>query len=174
MHRSIKKMKKVPNGLHFLISELRKDAPVSIWLPSYDNYDYDLLTLFLKKECNVFNDSVLTSRLTNSFPIIIKIIREILDNDKNEYLSDSICNIFISMIHLREDVNKLSRERAVKRTKPTMDYKPCMAECYPNNPIHTMENQYEADLSKDKTEDSPCTKVCSIMINLYHKFFICY
>ena len=59
---AVKKMKKVPEGLNFLISELRKDSPVSIWLPSYDIADYDLLTKFLKKECNVFQDSLLTSR----------------------------------------------------------------------------------------------------------------
>ena len=100
------------------------------------------------------------ARLTKSFPIVTKIIRQILNKDKNDYLSDTVCNILISMIHLREDFNQISRERAVKRTKPTIDYQHCMAECYPNNPVHTMENQYEADVSKDKTEDSPCTKVC--------------
>ena len=45
----VKKMKKVPEGLKFLISELRKDSPVIIWLPSYDISDYDLPTKFLKK-----------------------------------------------------------------------------------------------------------------------------
>ena len=54
----VKKMKNVPERLNVLISELTKDSPVSIWLPSYDIADYDLLTKFLKKECNVFQDSL--------------------------------------------------------------------------------------------------------------------
>ena len=52
----------------------------------------------------------------------------------------------------------ISYERAVKRTKPKSNYKPCVAECYPNNQEHTMENQYEADTKRDRTEDKKCEK----------------
>ena len=57
--------------------------------------------------------------------------------------------------------NLISYERAVKRTKPKNGYKPCMAECYPNNPEHTMENYYLADTKRDKTEDKKCEKTYS-------------
>ena len=67
--------------------------------------------------------------------------------------------VFLSMISLLEDFNAISYERAVKRTKPRSTYKPCVAECYPNNPEHTMENQYEADTKRDRSEDKKCKKV---------------
>ena len=33
-----------------------------------------------------------------------------------------------------------------------------MAEVYPNNPVHTMDNKYHADKIKDKDEDGGCNK----------------
>ena len=62
------------------------------------------------------------------------------------------------MISLRQSFNETAEERAVKRTKPKIGYKPCPAEVYPNNKEHTMENEYYADTKKDKTEDSQCEK----------------
>ena len=50
------------------------------------------------------------------------------------------------------------RSLLLKRTRPHENYKPCEAECYPNNPEHTIENQYLADTRRDKTEDKKCGK----------------
>ena len=62
------------------------------------------------------------------------------------------------MMSLMEDFQTIAYERAVKRTRPHVNYKPCEAECYPNNPEHTIENQYWADTWRDKTEDKRCGK----------------
>ena len=50
------------------------------------------------------------------------------------------------------------RSLLLKRTRPHENYKPCEAECYPNNPEHTIENQYWADTWREKTEDKRCGK----------------
>ena len=39
-----------------------------------------------------------------------------------------------------------------------MALKSCRVEIYPNLPEHTIENEYVADIEKDKTEDDSCSK----------------
>ena len=74
------------------------------------------------------------------------------------FLPREVSQVFLSMMSLMDDFQALSYERAVKRTKPHVNYKPCEAECYPNNPEHTIENHYWADTRRDKTEDKKCGK----------------
>ena len=46
-----------------------------------------------------------------------------------------------------------------------------MAKSYPNNPVHTMENQYEADVSKDKQRILHAQRyVCNE--SLYHNEYL--
>ena len=109
-------------------------------------------------ERNVFEHPEESAKLNANFPYITHIISEIKCLKGGPFLPAEVSEVFLSMISLHEDFNAISYERAVKRTKPKSNYKPCAAECYPNNPEHTMENQYEADTKRDKTEDKKCEK----------------
>ena len=109
-------------------------------------------------ERNVFEHPEENAKLNANFPYITHIISEIKCLKGGPFLPAEVSEVFLSMISLHEDFNAISYERAVKRTKPKSNYKPCAAECYPNNPEHTMENQYEADTKRDKTEDKKCEK----------------
>ena len=46
--------KEVPKPYQTLLKEIRKDSPVSSWLPSYSQQDTRLLVTFLNQECDVF------------------------------------------------------------------------------------------------------------------------
>ena len=48
--------KEVPKPYQTLLKEIRKDSPVSSWLPSYSQRDTTLLVTFLNQECDVFSD----------------------------------------------------------------------------------------------------------------------
>ena len=48
--------KEVPKPYQTLLKEIRKDSPVSSWLPSYSQQDTRLLVTFLNQECDVFSD----------------------------------------------------------------------------------------------------------------------
>ena len=54
--------------------------------------------------------------------------------------------------------DELARKNAVPRKKPIKGFSEPLAEVYPNNPIHTMDNKYHADKIKDKDEDGGCNK----------------
>ena len=47
----------------------------------------------------------------------------------------------------------------MKRTKPKAGFESSPVEIYPNMPEHTIENEYIADMERDKTEDTSCSKV---------------
>ena len=46
--------KEVPKPYQTLLKEIRKDSPVSSWLPNYSQQDTRLLVTFLNQECGVF------------------------------------------------------------------------------------------------------------------------
>ena len=62
------------------------------------------------------------------------------------------------MIELRFTFDKLSKKEAVPRTEPHPEFKEPGGDCFPNYKIHTMDNIYKADKTKDKTEDDDCDK----------------
>ena len=62
--------KEVPKPYQTLLKEIRKDSPVSSWLPSYSQWDTTLLVTFLNQECDVFSDFGNVSHLTHAFPLI--------------------------------------------------------------------------------------------------------
>ena len=135
-------LKTVPSQYRLLLTEINKCTPVSIWLPSYDNIDYKILKAFLLEEHNVFDDYELTSKMTNAFPIVVKIIKQITTASNCQYLpaTVSVTAIFLEMINLRNNFNKLARKCAVPRVKPNPNFKEPQAEVYPNLPIHTQLN----------------------------------
>ena len=72
------------------------------------------------------------------------------------YLPDNATCIIQEMVNLRTSFDILARKNAVPRRKPIDGFSEPVAEVYPNNPIHTMENHYYADKIKDKDEDGGC------------------
>ena len=135
----------VPNVYNQLISELRKDSPISSWLPSFIRKDTILLLSFLEEENDIFSSYEKTLQVTEAFPYLTKVLSEILKYHSCTFLPKNISKLVINMIELREDFNRLAEERAVKRTKPKKNYESSKVEIYPNNPEHTMENVYKAD-----------------------------
>ena len=57
------------------------------------------------------------------------------------------------MIDLRKGFDQKAEDTAVKRTKPSTNYKPSPVEKYPNDDEHTMENTYKADSHRDEIEE---------------------
>ena len=43
-------------------------------------------------------------------------------------------------------------------------------EIYPNMPEHTIENEYIADMERDKTEDTSCSKAYNSMVDISSTF----
>ena len=74
------------------------------------------------------------------------------------FLPKHLTAFFISLLNLRESFDSKAEQRAVKRTKPKSGFESCRVEIYPNLPEHTIENEYVADIEKDKTEDASCSK----------------
>ena len=152
------KMSEIPSIYKSFIKELRKDSPINIWLPAVFDTDFSLLHSFLTGKVDVFADLNLTSQLTHAFPYVTKVICDMLEFHDVQFLPEHLNELFLGMLELRENFNNISYERAAPRTKPKNDYNSCRAECYPNNRERTMENTYEADTYKDKTEDKKCEK----------------
>ena len=83
--------KGVPFAYQLLTSELGKCTPVSIILPSHDKLDYKILAAFLEEKCNIFNEYDALEKVTNAFPIIIKIIKMILDYEQKIFFTSTGC-----------------------------------------------------------------------------------
>ena len=111
------KLKGVPNVYKQLISELRKDSPISSWLPSFIRKDTILLLSFLEEEDDIFSSFEKTLQVTEAFPYLTKVLSEILKHHSCTFLPKNISKLVINMIELREDFNRLAEETAVKRSK---------------------------------------------------------
>ena len=71
-----------------------------------------------------------------------------------------------SLLNLREEFDIKAEKRAVKRTKPKAGFESSAVEIYPNLPEHTIENEYVADMERDKTEDTSCSKACNSKVDI--------
>ena len=112
----------VPNVYNQLISELRKDSPISSWLPSFIRKDTILLLSFLEEEDDIFSSFEKTFQVTETFPYLTKVLSETVKYNFCTFLPKNISKLVINMIELREDFNRLAEERAVKRAKPKKNY----------------------------------------------------
>lgn len=148
----------VPNIYKILLKEIRKDSPVSAWLPSYDQSDTKLFLSFLAGECAIFSDLEKVQQFTHAFPYLARIISELLVFHSTEFLPSHLTEFMFSLLKLRDDFDQKAEQRAVKRTKPKANHKSAPVEVFPNNPEHTVENTYAADLVEDKSEDASCSK----------------
>ena len=147
--------------------EIRKDSPISSWLPSYSQRDTKLLLSFLKQDCDIFSgDFKKTKQLTNAFPFLTRLISGLLSFHSTKFLPDHLTAFVLSLLNLRERFDIKAEERAVKRTKPKAGFESSPVEIYPNMPEHTIENEYIADMERDKTEDTSCSKVYNSKVDI--------
>ena len=72
------------------------------------------------------------------------------------FLPVKVKELLSAMYKLRPKFNDLARRNAVPRISP-------IAEVYPNNPVHTMENVYRADKQKDSQHVLGHTTFTSIL-----------
>ena len=163
----IKKENEVPKLYKTLLREIRKDSPISSWLPSYSQRDTKLLLSFLKQDCDIFSgDFKKTKQLTNAFPFLTRLISGLLSFHSTKFLPDHLTAFVLSLLNLRERFDIKAEERAVKRTKPKAGFESSPVEIYPNMPEHTIENEYIADMERDKTEDTSCSKVYNSKVDI--------
>ena len=155
----VKSEKEIPNIYKILLKEIRKDSPVSSWLTSYTQSDTRLFVSFLSGECDIFSDIEKVKTLTHAFPYVTRMVSDMLTFHSSRFLPPHLTNFFMSLLKLRDDFDLKAEKRAVKRTKPDASHKSAPVEVFPNNPEHTVENTYKADLQEDKTEDKSCSKV---------------
>ena len=111
------------------------------------------------KKTEIFNNFVETRKITYAFPYLTRLVKNFLQIHSSKFLPSHLKDFILSLISLRQNFDIKSEDRAVKRTKPKNDHQSAPAECYPNNPEHTVENIYKADSFSDKTEDKVCNKV---------------
>ena len=147
--------------------EIRKDSPISSWLPSYSQRDTKLLVSFLNQDCDIFSgDFEKLKQLTQAFPYLTRLISELLSFHSTKFLPNHLTAFMFSLLNLREEFDIKAEQRAVKRTKPKAGLESCPAEIYPNLPEHTIENEYVADLERDKTEDISCSKAYNSKVDI--------
>ena len=156
----------LPKGYYKLFGELKLDTPISALLAAYssDRKLYSAFYSYLKNQRNLFEDAKQVEDFVNSFPIVMKIIQDILEEEnknesvQNHFLPNDVSDVLKEMIRIRIKFDKLSRSLAVARKEPPKDFKPPVADVFPDYDIHTMDNQYKADQYKDKDENVDCRK----------------
>ena len=141
------------------LKEIRNDYPVSAWLTSYSQSDTRLFLSFLTGECDIFSDVQKVTQLTHAFPYVARMISDMFTFHSTRFLPSHLSKFMLSLLKLRDDFDQKAEKRAVKRTKPKANHKSASVEVYPNNPEHTVEDTYAADLYEDKTEDRSCSKI---------------
>ena len=98
------KLKEVPKVYKTLLKEIRKDSPISSWLPSFSQKDTRLLLSFLKQECDTFGDFQKVRQLSNAFPYVTRLISEFLSFHSTTFLPKHLSAFFISLLNLRESL----------------------------------------------------------------------
>ena len=107
-----RKEKRIPNGYQYLLKELAKETPISQLLASYDKLDYQILKSFLKNETRISNSFGLMKKLKSAFPILIKIILAIMNEEGIAYnLPDNVTYIFQEMVNLRISFDEFARKK---------------------------------------------------------------
>ena len=68
----LKTQTEIPDVYKSLIKELRKDSPITSWLPSYVQSDTVLFLEFLHKRFEMFNSFDKPAKLFHAFPLLGK------------------------------------------------------------------------------------------------------
>ena len=156
-----KKNRDLPKGYCKLFLELSLNTPISALLTAYTSKRqiYRSFWEYLKMETNIFNDAKMVYDFLNNFPVIIDAIKDIIEEEntnnksQSEFLPPDVSEILKEIIRLRHSFDKLSRSSAAPRKTPHTDFIPPFADVFPDYDIHTMDNDYKADLKKDKDDD---------------------
>ena len=154
----VRREKEIPKIYRILLKEIRKDSPVSSWLTSYSQSDTTLFLSFLTGECDIFSDIEKVKKLTYAFPYVARMVSDMLTFHSSSFLPSHLAKFMLSLLKFRDVFDQKAEKRALKRTKPKANHKSALVEVFPNNPEHTVENTYAADLQEDKTEDRSCSK----------------
>ena len=122
---------------------------------------------FLNQDCDIFSgDFEKIKQLTQAFPYLTRLISELLSFHSTKFLPNHLTAFMISLLNLREEFDIKAEERAVNRTKPKAGFESSPVEIYPNLPEHTIENEYIADVERDKTEDASCSKAYNSKVDI--------
>ena len=106
----------------------------------------------MNQTADIFSNYLATKKLTEAFPLIVKIIKQILEyEEEKNFLPEDVTLILHAMLDLKSSYTKLARERAVPRKQPAT--KGPDAQVYPFYPVHSVKNNYAADYKPDKTDD---------------------
>ena len=155
----LKKGNIVSASYKLLLDELWKCTPIAQLFPSNNKKNLKTFEAFLRKENHCFDTLEGATSLTESFPLPVKLIRQI-QNDEGCLPSD-VANIFQAMIDLRRAYSTLAQERSVPRIKPNPGHKGADSEIYPNFPLHTMDNNYEIDYKRSQEDNEEPEKGCN-------------
>ena len=88
----------VPEQYHLLIKELGLCTPVSVLLPTHDSKDFQLLEDFLLQKEDIFSDYKTTKKVTSAFPLVIKMINQILSCENTKFLPPDVTGMFLAML----------------------------------------------------------------------------
>ena len=149
---------KIPEQYHLLIRELGLCTPISVLFPTNNFKDYKLLEKFLLQTEDIFLDYSYIKIVTFAFPLLVKIMKQILECENLTFLPEDVTTIFLAMLDLKAAYSSLARERAVPRKKPSQE--PPKAQVYPGYPLHTVKNVYLADTKADPSAGKDdCNKI---------------
>ena len=139
---------------------LLSDLPIfaSLLLPSNNKKLLKVFEAYLREDNRCFETFSSSKELTEAFPLLVRMLQKI-ENEEHEIPTD-VQKIFQAMIDLKRKYTSLAKERAVPRIKPGPGHKPVESEIYPLYPLHTLDNDYEADMrTEGEIEDSAgCNK----------------
>ena len=155
----------VPQCYIPFLHELQLETPISALMVPYssDRETYEKFMDYLNNKTDIFSSPDSIEIFINKFPIIVECFKFILDQENSPkiasypFLPSDVSVIVKNMIKLRFHFDRKSRKCAAPRVVPKADFVPPKADCFPNYPIHTMENRYKADRKPDDNEDD-CEK----------------
>ena len=84
--------------------ELPKCSPIAILLPSHDSMDYKILETFLAQKYDIFANFDIIKKISNAFPLMIRIISQILEFEKLQFLPDDVTQILHALKKLKNNM----------------------------------------------------------------------
>ena len=104
----VKAEKACPRPYETLLKEVKKDSPISSWLPSYSQADTKLFLSFLTGQCDIFSDLEKTTKFTHAFPFVARIISEFLSFHCERFLPPHLTDFMFALIRLRDQFDQLT------------------------------------------------------------------
>ena len=82
----LKTQTEIPDIYKSLIKELRKDSPITSWLPIFVQSDTVLFLEFLQNRNEIFNNLEKTAKLSHAFPYLARMVKQLLKVHDSKYL----------------------------------------------------------------------------------------